>query len=342
MLAAMTDAPTGDDVYGEDPTIRRLEAHVADLLGHEAGLFCVTGSLANWLALRVQAGPGEEVLCDSQSHVVRAELGAHAALGVATTRTWPTEGAAGRPAGEVNPTTVLGMVAGGTSPYLVRTAVVAVENTHNFAGGVVQPVMTLRRLRHGLDAAGVALHMDGARLWNACVATATSAHEYGRCATTVSVCLSKGLGAPVGSVLVGASAVIDEARVWRKRVGAGWRQAGVLAAAGLYALEHQMQDLETDHHRARQIAAACHAVRPTCVTTTDVHTNIVMLSVRDAERVVRFAGERSVLVFALDATTVRAITHRDLTDADVSHTAAVLAQAVDADAESDCEGNCPA
>lgn len=338
----MASAPTGDDVYGEDPTVSRLEKHVADLLGHEAGLFCVTGSLANWLALRVQAGPGEEVLCDSQSHLVRAELGAHAALGVATTRTWPTEGAARRPAGEVNPAVVLGMVAGGSSPYLVRTTVAAVENTHNFAGGVVQPVMTLRRLRHGLDAAGVALHMDGARLWNACVATGTSAHEYGRCATTVSVCLSKGLGAPVGSVLVGPQAVIDEARVWRKRAGGGWRQAGVLAAAGLYALTHHIDDMETDHHRARQIAAACHAVRPACATAADVHTNIVLLSVRNAEQVVHFARERSVLVFALDANTVRVITHRDLTDADVSHSAAVLAQAVDADAEPERQGSCPA
>lgn len=235
MLRAMTLAEVGDDVFGEDPTVAKLEETVADMLGHEAGLFCVTGSLANMLAVRLLVSEGEEILCDAQAHIVRAELGGHAAFGAITTRTWPTTAPGGVP-GEISPDLIGDMVSPRGNEFLVSTAAVSVENTHNFAGGAVQPVMLLRRLHHDMERQEIHVHLDGARLWNACAAVGASAHEYGKCATLVCVCLSKGLGAPAGSLLVGPAELIDRARLLRKRFGAGWRQAGVLAAAGLYAL----------------------------------------------------------------------------------------------------------
>ena len=233
MLAAMTSAPVGDDVYGEDPTINRLEETVAGLLGHEAGLFTVTGSLANMLGVRALVPRGGEVLCEASAHIVRAELGAHAAVSGVTTRTWSA------PAGQIDLEQIRALIAPDLGPYFVTTSAVSVENTHNFGGGAIQHQYDA--LADELDARGLPLHLDGARLWNASVAAGVPASAYASRAAAVSVCLSKGLGAPVGSVLVGSTELIREARVWRKRLGAGWRQAGVLAAAGLYALEHNVR-----------------------------------------------------------------------------------------------------
>src|ERR687885_400655 len=224
MREAMASAEVGDDVYGEDPTVNALEAHVAELLGHEAGLFCPTGSMANMLGVRVLVPAGQELLCDSLAHVVRAELGGHAVLGQVTTRTWAA------PRGRLDAEAALAMAVPDGGPYLVSTAAFAVENTHNFGGGTVQPIAELRALREGADAMGVAVHLDGARLWNAHVATGVPLAEYGAIADTVSVCLSKGLGAPVGSVLTGSAERIAAARVWRKRYGGGGRPGGGLGA----------------------------------------------------------------------------------------------------------------
>src|SRR4051812_19149953 len=218
MRQAIADAVVGDDVYGEDPTVNDLEAHVAELLGHEAGLFCPTGSMTNMLGVRALVGPGQELLCDALAHVVRAELGGHAVLGQVTTRTWHGD------RGRLDADAALAMAVPDAGPYMVSTAAIAVENTHNFGGGTVQPLEQLRRLRRGADAIGVKIHLDGARLWNAHVATGVPLTTYGGMADTVSVCLSKGLGAPVGSVLVGSAERIAAARVWRKRYGGGMRQ----------------------------------------------------------------------------------------------------------------------
>src|SRR5918912_3357975 len=250
MREAMANAEVGDDVYGEDPTVNALEAYVAELLGHEAGLYCPSGSMANMLGVRVLVPPGRELLCDSLAHVVRAELGGHAVLGQVTTRTW----AASR--GRLDAAAALAMAVPDGGPYLVSTAAFAVENTHNFGGGTVQPIEELRALRAGADEMGIAVHLDGARLWNAHVATGISLAEYGSLADTVSVCLSKGLGAPVGSVLVGSADRIAAARVWRKRYGGGMRQVGILAAACRYALDHQLERLGGDHTRARRLGRA--------------------------------------------------------------------------------------
>jgi threonine aldolase len=322
MLAAMAVAETGDDVYGEDPTVRALEDRVAGLLGHEAGLFTVTGSMANQLGVRTHVGPGQELLCEAQAHVVRAELGAHAVWYGVTTRTWS------HPRGHVDLDVIARMLSPDAGPYIVSTAAVTVENTHNFAGGTVPPLSDLRGLRSLVDGTGVRLHLDGARLWNAHVATGVALDAYGSLFDTVSVCLSKGMGAPVGSVLVGPADAIAQARQWRKRMGGGWRQAGVLAAAGLFAVDHHVDRLADDHENARvmaEILADSGAVDP-----ADVETNVVMLDLSglpvDTGDVVRRSRAEGVLVSAVGPRLVRLITHLDVTADDCRKAGGMLSR----------------
>ena len=313
MRAAMAAAPVGDDVFGEDPTVRDLEERVAGLLGHEAALFTPSGSMANQLGLRLHAGPGQELLADSGAHVVRAELGAAAAFSGITSRTWSGD------RGLLDPQSALDLVTVGCGPYQVETALVVVENTHNFGGGTVQPLEAIRVLRAATAPLGVAMHLDGARLWNAHVATGVPLADYGREFDTVSVCLSKGLGAPVGSLLVGNAARMAEARVWRKRYGGGMRQVGILAAAGRYALEHHLARLADDHTRAARFAVAVAEAAPDVVDPTTVETNIVMLDVaavgREPARVVAALAEHSVRAYPVDARKVRCVWHLDVDDA---------------------------
>ena len=326
MLAAMASAETGDDVFAEDPTVRALEERVASMLGHEAGLFTVTGSLANMLGVRTWVRPGQELLCEARAHVVRAELGGHATWHGVTTRTWS------HPRGHVDLDALRSMLAPDAGPYLVSTAAIAVENTHNFAGGTVQPLAELRALRELVDGTTVRLHLDGARLWNAHVASGTDLAGYGELFDTVSVCLSKGLGAPIGSVLLGPADAIVQARQWRKRMGAGWRQAGVLAAAGSYALDHHLDRLADDHANAAMIAgllAGAGVVDPDAV-----ETNIVMLELNavriDARQLVEAARSEGVLVAAVGPQTARLITHLDVTADDCRKAAETLARLLDA------------
>lgn len=313
MRQAMARAEVGDDVYGEDPTVLALEERVADLLGHEAALFCPTGSMANVLAVRAVVKPGEEVLCEASAHIVRAELGAHGAYSGITSRTWI------HPRGQVDLPTVRSILAPDMGPFFVRTAAISVENTHNFAGGTVLPLADLRDLRELATGAGVAVHMDGARLWNAHVATGTPLSEYGAIADVMAVCLSKGLGAPVGSLVVGSADVIAEARVWRKRMGGGMRQVGILAAAGLHALEHHVERLAEDHEHARLLAEACG------VDPAGVDTNIVAVPRGDAAEIVARAREAGVLVSAVGPAVVRLVTHLGVGRDDVERAAGVLA-----------------
>lgn len=312
MREAMASAVVGDDVYGEDPTVNALEERVAALLGHEAGLFTPTGSLANVLGVRLLVEPGQELLCDALAHVVRAELGAHAVTSGVTTRTWHA------PRGLLDAAAVeqvAAMMVPDAGAYQVSTAAVAVEDTHNFGGGTVQPLEQLRRLREVTAAVGVDLHVDGARLWNAAVATGTPVSAVGELADTVSVCLSKGLGAPAGSVLVASAERIARARVWRKRMGAGMRQVGILAAAGLHALDAHVDRLADDHARARRLATACAAALPGCVDPALVDTNIVVLSVPDARALASAAAAHGVAVSVLGPRTARLVTHLDVDDA---------------------------
>ena len=302
-------APVGDDVYGEDPTVIDLERRVADTLGHEAGLFCTTGSLANLLGVRLLVEPGQEVLCDVDAHIARAEMGAHAAVHGLTMRTVPSTN------GIVDVAAFESVLSPDAGPYLVSTAAVAIENTHNFGGGTVQPYDRLVHLAQVCRAAGVGYHLDGARLWNAHVASGISLTDYGRLFDTVSVCFSKGLGAPVGSVLVGSAAGIARARIWRKRLGGGWRQAGILAAGARYALDHHVARLADDHAAARALAQAVADQAPTAVDPEAVATNIVVLHTgeRTAAEVARAAAEDDIAVSILGPRIVRAVTHLDVT-----------------------------
>jgi threonine aldolase len=312
MREAMAAAEVGDDVYGEDPTIISLERRVAELLGHEAGLYCPTGSMSNLLGIWLLAKPGTEVLCDAQAHIVRAEMAAHATLHGVTTRTFPSV------RGRLDPDTVTDMLSIGTGPFLTETSVVEVENTHNFGGGTVQPIEALRELRQRCTAQGVAIHLDGARLANAHVATGVAFAEYGAIADTVTLCLSKGLGAPVGSVLVSSVENIARARIQRKRLGGGWRQAGILAAAGLYALDHNIDRLADDHTAARSLAEAVASTAPDAVAVDDVETNIVVVGTgaKTAAEVVAAAREAGLAISAVGAHQVRAVTHLDVSHDD--------------------------
>ncbi|HEU5006728.1 MAG TPA: GntG family PLP-dependent aldolase [Jatrophihabitantaceae bacterium] len=312
MRAAMAQAEVGDDVYGEDPTVAALEAEVADLLGHEAGLFVPSGSLGNQLGIRLLVRPGYELVCDSLAHIARAELGAAAVFSGITFRTWRAE------RGRLDVDAIRELITPDAGPYLVSTAAIAVENTHNFGGGTVQPADQVAAVAELARANGLGLHLDGARLWNAHVATGRPMRELATGFDTVSVCLSKGLGAPVGSVLVSSADRIAEARVWRKRYGAGMRQVGILAAAGRYAIEHNVARLADDHARAKRLAEALGS------DPASVDTNIVVLDAASAAAVSAKAAEQGVLVSALGPRFLRLVTHLDVDDEGLERAIAVL------------------
>jgi threonine aldolase len=314
MRRAMADAEVGDDVFDEDPTVHALQERVATMFGHEAALFMPTGSMANVLAVASLVAPGQEVLCEASAHIARAELGAHGAITGLTMRTWR------HPRGQVDLDALSEMLAPDMGPFFVRTAAVSVENTHNFAGGAVLPLDDLRALRTWADSVGIGVHLDGARLWNAHVATGVPFAEYGACVDVLSVCLSKGLGAPVGSLMVGSAAAIAEARVRRKRMGGGMRQVGILAAAGLYALDRHVDRLADDHAHARLLAEACGLDPDT------VDTNIVVVPRDDAADFVAGARAGGVLVAPVGPRAVRLVTHLDVDREQVDRAAAVLAR----------------
>jgi threonine aldolase len=312
MRRAMAEAEVGDDVYGEDPTVRALEERVAGLFGKEAALFTPTGSMANVLAVRALVGVGEEVLCESSAHIARAELGAHGAFTGLTMRTW-----VGRPVDLVQ---MAHLFAPDMGPFFVPTKAFSVENTHNFGGGAVTGIDDLRAVRDLADAKGIGVHLDGARIWNAHVATGTPLDAYGAIADALAVCLSKGLGAPVGSLVVGTREAVEDARVWRKRLGGGMRQVGVLAAAGLHALDHHVERLAEDHEHARLLADACG------VDPAGVDSNIVVVDVPDAAMVVAAAKDEGVLVSAVGPRALRMVTHLDVDRPDAEAAASVLAK----------------
>jgi threonine aldolase len=324
MRAAMLDAEVGDDVYGEDPAVAALEARVLDLFagpGSRLGtaLFTPTGVMANHIGLRLHAAPGEEVVCDAESHIVAHEdagLAWHA--GIQTRTTLADRG--------LLTAEQLERLVRPSAPYTVGTKVIELENTHNRGGGAIYPIESLRAIRELADVRGVAVHLDGARIWNAHVATGTPLTEYGRIADTLSVCLSKGLGAPVGSVLLLPAERREEARVLRHRLGGGWRQAGMLAAAGLYALEHHIARMAEDHANARLLARS---LGERGVAVREPETNIVLIDVPgDAVEAARRCRDLGVLVGPTGPRTLRAITHLDVTDKSVVLAAQAIADCV--------------
>ena len=314
MREAMARAEVGDDVYGEDPTVRVLEERVAELLGQEAALFTATGSLANVLALQGLVTAGQEVLCAADAHIARAELGVHAAVNGLTTRTWTD--------GPLALDQIRQLFAPDLGPFFVPTAAVSVENTHNFSGGAVLALEDLKALRAWADEHGTRLHLDGARLWNAVAATGVDAATYGGLFDAVAVCLSKGLGAPIGSLVAGSADHIAEARVWRKRLGGGMRQVGVLAAAGLHALDHHRERLVDDHEHARLLAESCE------IDPDSVATNMVVVPDVDVETFVAVCAAEGVRVGAVGPRTVRLVTHLDVTRDQVELARPVLVRAL--------------
>ncbi|MBK5306827.1 MAG: aminotransferase class I/II-fold pyridoxal phosphate-dependent enzyme [Frankiaceae bacterium] len=314
MRAAMAAAEVGDDVYGEDPTVNALEERVAALFGHEAAVFVPSGTMGNQICLRLLCPPAEEVICDSEAHIVTYEHGSAAQHGGIQTRTVPgglmdaaTVEAELRPAGW------------GT----VATRAVSVEQTHNRTGGAVHSLETLRGLRELTARHRVALHCDGARIWNAAVASGTELSAYGVLFDTLSVCLSKGLGAPVGSLVVTDAARAAEARVLRKRLGGGMRQVGVLAAAGAYALDHHLERLAEDHERARLIGAAVGVVPETNIVTVDLSDTSY-----DGPALAAAARAEGVLISVIGPRKARLVTHLDIDDEAAKTAADVMTRLV--------------
>ncbi len=308
MRAVLAAADVGDDVYGEDPTVRALEERIARLFAHEAAVFVPSGTMSNQICLRLVVPSAGELLCDADAHVVTYEHGGAAQHGGIQTRT-----VAGGLMSAASVAAELRPAGWGTVP----TAAVSVEQTHNRAGGAVHPLGVLEELRILTREAGVALHCDGARIWNAGVAAGGPLSSYGRLFDTLSVCLSKGLGAPVGSLVVCSAAMAAEARVLRKRLGGGMRQAGILAAAGLHALDHHIERLADDHARAARLAGALGAAPG--------ETNLVLLDVSDARALAAKAAEHGVLIGITGPRRVRLVTHLDVSDAGVDRAVEVLA-----------------
>ena len=302
----MAAADVGDDVYGEDPTVNALEERVAALFGHEAAVFVPSGTMGNQICLRLVVPPAGELLCDADAHVVTYEHGGAAQHGGIQSRTYP--GGLATVEGVRNELRPEGW---GTVP----TAAVSVEQTHNRAGGAVHALEVLQGLRALTSDNGVLLHCDGARIWNAHVASGVPLDVYGNLFDTLSVCLSKGLGAPVGSVVVCSLERAFEAKLLRKRLGGGMRQAGILAAAGLHALDHHLERLAEDHARAARLGDALGVA---------TETNIVALTVPDARAFAVAARAEGVLLGVVGPQRVRAVVHLDVDDAGIEHAAKAL------------------
>lgn len=324
MRRAMAEAEVGDDVYREDPTVNALEERVAELFGHEAGLFVPSGTMGNQIGLRLVCEPGEEILGDADAHILTYEMGAAAALFGLSSRTVVSGNGGGGfgDAGRMSADQLIAQVRPRGDWHLTSTAAIAVENTHNRGGGLVQPLAELTKLFDWSRGAGVNVHLDGARIWNASIASGVPLATYGRLADTASVCLSKGLGAPVGSVLVGRAERIATGRLWRKRLGGGMRQAGVLAAAGLHALDHHLERLAEDHEHAQLLAERLG------VDPGTVETNMVVVDGVDTPAVVEAARAQGVLVGQVSDRRIRLVTHLDVDRAGVEHAAKVLAELI--------------
>ncbi len=309
----MYDAEVGDDVFGEDPTVIQLQDEVAILLGKEAGLFVPSGVMGNQLALRVHTSPGDEVILDSGSHIANYESGASGAISGVQLKTIDGK------RGVLSASQVESAIRAGYY-WEPNPRLICVENTHNRAGGVVFPLKEIDSIAELGRRRGLALHLDGARLWNASAATGISEADYAAAFDSVSVCLSKGLGAPVGSVLAGSRAFIEEAHRFRKMFGGGMRQVGVLAAAGLYALHHHRGDLAQDHENAGRLAAGLASIDGFDLDAGEVETNIVVFDVArtgDALSVLDTMQQYGILMVPFGPSTIRATTHRDVSAADI-------------------------
>jgi len=322
MRKAMARAEVGDDVYGEDPTVNRLQDMAANLLGKRFALFVPSGTMANQLAIRSQTQPGQEIIVESKSHIVRYEQGAAGALagvqlhwvvGERGIMTAEQVEAAIRP----------------NDPHSIMTALICLENTHNAGGGTIYSLSTIERIRAIAVRHGIPMHLDGARLFNAVAATTLPPTVYAQHFETVSICLSKGLGAPVGSLLISNDQrIIDRARRFRRMYGGAMRQAGILAAAGIYALDRHVARLKTDHDNAKKLARLLQQIPSIQIAPQHVETNIVIFDIIDEQRspteLVAALKEQGVLINATGGKSYRAVTHLNVTEKQIDEAAAVF------------------
>ncbi len=313
MMEAMFQAKVGDDVYGEDPTVNELQEYVADLFGKEAALFCPSGTMCNQIAIRIQTRPQDQVICDQWAHVYLYEGG-----GIAANSHCSVKLLAGN-RGRLNASQVQGAI-NPEDVHFPRTSLVALENTSNKGGGSCYPLADIVAIRELCDKHGLSLHLDGARVFNALVAQGHTPQQMGEHFDTLSICLSKGLGAPVGSLLLGSESLISEALRVRKMFGGGMRQAGYLAAAGLYALQNQVSRLSDDHRRAQAIGMALLDC-PWVAEVLPVETNIVVFQpdpkhVSRAE-LVSLLADAHIKVSAFGENYVRMVTHLDLSESQI-------------------------
>jgi threonine aldolase len=326
MRAAMAAAEVGDDVFGDDPTVNRLEERVADLLGKEAALYVPSGTMSNQIAVNVHTQPGDELLCDLNCHIYNYEAGGPAILSSVTCRTLDGD------FGILDLSDLEDKIRNADDPHLVRTRMVALENTHNRGGGRIYPIEKIEAISQWAWKNGLIMHLDGARLWNAIVATGIPAKEWGKHFDTVSVCFSKGLGAPVGSALAGPKAVIAKARRTRKLFGGGMRQAGILAAACLYAMEHNVARLADDHRNAQIIAQAVADTPGLTLEPAEVDTNLIWFrvdpAVGTAKEIAARLKQNGVLIHAAGPHKLRACTHLDVSKAQAERAAETLRKVV--------------
>lgn len=321
MLEAMMKAKVGDDVFGEDPSINELEQMAAGMFGMEAGIFCPSGTMTNQIAIKCHTQPGDEVICDESAHVYQYEGGGIAFNSGASVKL--LHGDRGRIIAEqvkaaINP----------DDPHRAHTSLVCLENTSNRGGGSCYDFEEIKKVKAVCKENGLAFHLDGARLWNALVAKNESAKQYGEEFDSISICLSKSLGCPVGSVLLGKKELIKKARRVRKAFGGGMRQAGFLAAAGIYALQHNIHRLATDHLHAKQIADAI--IKKEFVKfVLPVETNIIIFELNDsisAPALVAKLKEKDILGYAIAANRVRFVLHLDISEEMVNRTIEVFNQ----------------
>jgi threonine aldolase len=324
MRDAMARAEVGDDVYGEDPTVNRLQEMVAGLLAKKAALFVPSGTMANQLAIRIQTQPGQEVIAESKAHIVRYEQGAAGALAGVQLH-WVTGNR-----GIMGPEHIEAAIRP-KDQHSIQTALICLENTHNAGGGTIYPLSTIERIRAVASAHGVPMHLDGARLFNAVAATTLPPAAYAQHFETVSVCLSKGLGAPAGSLLLtNDPALIDKARRFRRMYGGAMRQAGILAAAGIYALEHHIGRLKDDHYNAKRLARKLQQIPAVTINPQHVESNIIIFDIIGhrlcpSELVAALRSEH-VLINAVGGTSFRAVTHLDVSTRQIDAAADAFAR----------------
>ncbi len=323
MRRVMGQAPVGDDVLGDDPSVNELEAHVADLLGKEAAVYMPSGTMTNQVAVRSHCQPGDEIFLEAEAHIYYYEGGAPAALSGVSCRLLSGEGG-------VFSAADLEQALRPQDPHFPRSRLVCLENTHNRSGGRIFPLAMIAAIAQVCQRQHLALHLDGARFWNACVATGISEADYAAPFDTLSVCFSKGLGAPVGSALVGTAAKMATARRFRKMFGGGMRQAGMIAAGALYALRYHRDRLSEDHENAQRLALGLQGIKGIVIDPSAVQTNIVNFDIPGsmAEDVVKGLAQRGVAVLATGPHKIRAVTHLMVNRDNIDRALAEIAQAV--------------